>query len=644
MSAPQGAPQGTAPAQEQGGFMDNIRPAVHAILIFFAAQSIFKLFTGNNTTNSGASPAAGSFEERYYKQDVDQYLYLPENISPLWPEGTLMDMSIYLSEGVVLPPLSHPTMKENLVFSEKNIKLGDWDEKRLVAVNVPFSPRVQSNGTLFAHIFLAKHGAEMDPQVDGFNPANSFRTIKLLTRYYPKKRVVKTKKLIGGSEDETAKEEEIPATTPDGKPIITSYWHSNLTLNIVGDNGVLQYNTLTVPLQQHIALEVTGARDKSGRNGWYYPIVYPNEFWLLRDHMVEINSTVKSLPLYIDVTPISFFKFQITSSMDFSFKQSAANPNTALGQSASTGAELEEFKRVLIETNVYLLGTTAIVSLLHTIFEMLAFKNDISHWRNKKDNVGVSVRTILANVFMQTIIFLYLLDNSDGTSWMILFGQGFGIVLEAWKITRTVDVKILPTPDGSLLPFRIAFEDKHKLSQLEKETKAYDEEAFKYLYWVAVPLLLAYAVYSLLYDTHKSWYSFIITTLVGSVYAYGFLMMVPSLYINYKLKSVAHMPRKTMIYKLLNTFIDDLFAFTIKMPTLHRLATLRDDVIYFIALYQSWIYRVDKRRINEFGQGGEDGDAEKKAEGGEEKKEEDVADVIAASGAEATKETGTKRR
>lgn len=42
------------------------------------------------------------------------------------------------------------------------------------------------------------------------------------------------------------------------------------------------------------------------------------------------------------------------------------------------------------------------------------------------------------------------------------------------------------------------------------------------------------------------------------------------------------------------------------MPTLHRLATLRDDVIYFIALYQAWIYRVDYRRVNEFGQGGGD--------------------------------------
>lgn len=632
--------------------MDNIRPAVNGILIFFAVQSAFKLFTGNQQSATqvdkatGAilsAPPAGSFENRYYQNDVQNYLYQPDKISPIWPEGTGMDMSIYVSESLILPPLSSPEMQEKKVFDEKNIKLGDWDEKRSVAVDYHFSESVQHNGSLFAHIFVAKHGAEMDPAAPGYDRSQSYIVTRLLTRYFPKKKVVKTKKLIGASDEEEEQQEEIPATTPDGKPIITSYWHSNLTLNIV-DGGVMSWPTLPSPLKQYVTLERTGAREETGRNGWYYPIIFPNEFWLLRDHMVELNSTVKSLPLYIDVSPASWWKFQVIASMDFSFKQSTANPNTALGQTASTGAELEEFKRVLIETNIWLLGTTAVVSLLHTIFEMLAFKNDISHWRNKKDNVGVSVRTILANVFMQLIIFLYLLDNSDGTSWMILFGQGFGILLEAWKITRMVDVKVITTAPGSVFPYKIVFEDKHKLSQLEQETKEYDEEAFRYLYWVAIPLLVAYAIYSLLYDTHKSWYSFIITTLVGSVYAYGFLMMVPSLYINYKLKSVAHMPRKTMIYKLLNTFIDDLFAFTIKMPTLHRLATLRDDVIYFIALYQSWIYRVDHRRINEFGQGGEG------VEEGEEKKEEAAdeepkpePEVVEASGAE-KKKKATKRR
>ncbi|KAI4246668.1 MAG: hypothetical protein L6R42_009837, partial [Xanthoria sp. 1 TBL-2021] len=246
------------------------------------------------------------------------------------------------------------------------------------------------------------------------------------------------------------------------------------------------------------------------------------------------------------------------------------------------------------------------------VFEGLAFKSDISHWRNKKDNVGISFRTILANVFMQTVIFLYLLDNSDGTSWMILFGQGMGILLEAWKITKTVDVRIREASPNSWLPYKVTFEDKHKLSETEEKTKEYDQIAFRYLYMVAVPLLGAYAVYSLLYETHKSWYSFVITTLVGSVYAYGFLMMVPSLYINYRLKSVAHMPAKAMTYKFLNTFIDDLFAFTIKMPTLHRLATLRDDVIFFVYIYQAWAYKVDYTRVNEFGQGGDDEPVEDK--------------------------------
>src|SRR6187402_480525 len=73
-------------------------------------------------------------------------------------------------------------------------------------------------------------------------------------------------------------------------------------------------------------------------------------------------------------------------------------------------------KEVLLDTNIYLLGTTVVVSIFHMIFEMLAFKSDISHYRNKKNNVGISVRSILGNVFMQAVIFLYLLDNNDNTS------------------------------------------------------------------------------------------------------------------------------------------------------------------------------------------------------------------------------------
>ena len=52
--------------------------------------------------------------------------------------------------------------------------------------------------------------------------------------------------------------------------------------------------------------------------------------------------------------------------------------------------------------------------------------------------------------------------------------------------------------------------------------------------------------------------------------------MTPQLFINYKLKSVAHLPWRMLTYKALNTFIDDMFAFVIKMPTMYRIGCFRD--------------------------------------------------------------------
>ena len=40
----------------------------------------------------------------------------------------------------------------------------------------------------------------------------------------------------------------------------------------------------------------------------------------------------------------------------------------------------------------------------------------------------------------------------------------------------------------------------------------------------------------------------------------------------------------------------DLFAFIITMPTMHRLSVFRDDLVFFVYLYQRWVYRVDARR------------------------------------------------
>lgn len=51
----------------------------------------------------------------------------------------------------------------------------------------------------------------------------------------------------------------------------------------------------------------------------------------------------------------------------------------------------------------------------------------------------------------------------------------------------------------------------------------YDKLAFRYVSYVTIPALAAYTVYSLIYETHRGWYSFIISTLTSFVYMFGFV-------------------------------------------------------------------------------------------------------------------------
>ncbi|KAG0316627.1 hypothetical protein BGZ99_006766 [Dissophora globulifera] len=543
--------------------------------------------------------------------------FLPPKLFPLWAPASKADMLVYLSEQ---PEFNDFDNKDSLVWRSNDIVLGDWNEDRVAEFSIVPSKHVQHNGTLYAHIYFAKQPVILDPRKEGFSLDNRVYNRKMLTRYYPKKKEIKVKKLIGGKDDETTPEKVEEEEAPAPASTIVSYWHQNLTLNVLSDRTIIPYAAIPPEMRGMYQLESTGQYDKHG-NGFVLPVLYANDFWLLKDQMFQINDTVKELPLRINYYPISYMKLQLYTSMDVGMKKQS-------GMMGSTGSELDEVKRMLIETNPYLLILTAVVSLLHSAFEMLAFKNDIAFWKDKKGTAGLSVRSIFLDIAQQIIVFAYLMDNNQETSYMILIGQGMGLAIELWKVKKALKVDIIPATSG-FFPYQLHFNTSEPLTDLESKTKEYDEEAFKYLTWAAFPLLGCYAIYSVLYQEHKSWYSFIVSTLVGFVYTFGFIKMTPQLFINYKLKSVAHMPFRTMMYKSLNTFIDDLFSFIIKMPMLHRLACLRDDVVFFIYLYQRWVYRTDHSRANEFGQIGEDepaGDETKALLEGSDKKTESKKD------------------
>lgn len=58
-------------------------------------------------------------------------------------------------------------------------------------------------------------------------------------------------------------------------------------------------------------------------------------------------------------------------------------------------------------------------------------------------------------------------------------------------------------------------------SYAKNKTKEYDDLAMKYLSYVLFFLVACSSVYSLIYERHKSWYSWILSSLTSCVYMFG---------------------------------------------------------------------------------------------------------------------------
>ncbi|CAO3593465.1 unnamed protein product [Absidia cylindrospora] len=652
---PVGQPAGEQQQQQQQqdqGFLAKYGGQIFQMLMIWIAM---RLLTGglfpnqqNNTSPPPPPPSSSgqvSFDGKpamtlrdyaphvpasvfYYPQPEIPLDNLASHFTPIWKKDTVMDLSVLIAEDEYFT-----RFQDTPTWQAKHIVYGEnGDDRREDRIYIPATKNLQNNGTLYAHIFMTPQGYPINPSHPAFDANNVVYLRHVLTKFYPKKSVIKQKKLLGKGEQEgetVVEEEEVyddheqatqEQTDASGlggfgmgllsnftrQAPLAAYWHENVTIAVITDGKMLiPKASMQGPVIKHIPFDNDLARDPTGKIGYYKPIVFTNEFWLLRQNAYPINDTISTLPLTIHLEPMSMQKFSIYATMnELMNNQQSSNPMGGMSSS-----ELDEVKRMFLETNPVLLAVTICVSLLHSLFEMLAFKNDIAFWKKKDNSAGVSVRSIIVNIFFQVVIFLYLLDNNQETSWMILMGQGVGLLIEVWKVFKALKYEIVWRP-GQLLP-TLSNQNAKDATEEEDETAKYDAIAFKYLTWLSYPLLAGYAIYSLLYDEHKSWYSFVLKTLVEFVYLFGFITMIPQLYINYRLQSVAHMPWRTLMYKSLNTFIDDLFAFVIKMPTLHRIACLRDDAVFIVYVYQRYKYKVDPTRANEYGQVGEQKDDKK---------------------------------
>jgi hypothetical protein len=524
-------------------------------------------------------------------------------ISNLFQKAEPLDMWLYVSQYEKFNDFGN---EEALIWHETNIPYAVWGKESSRSLSTKYYPSeaLKNNGSLYAHLFFAKTGYTPDPTDPEYQPLSAFGKTHPIVKYYPKPKVDKKKSLLGNSKESEGTEtvplvddESQDDSTDDGPVEWISYWKPNITINLVDDFTNYAHNAVPPNVAPYLNIEPT--------SGNYYPTVVFNEFWLLKDKLIAINESVTELPLYLEVSPIGTTKWQLLLQIDQSFQIHRQYGSMVDGEG-------DELKRVFLEGNPYLLCITMVVSLLHSVFDFLAFKNDIQFWNKNKSMEGLSAKTVVVSFISQLIVFLYLLDND--TSWMILASSGVGVCIEFWKIGKAMHIEIDRSGKIPMLRFR------DRESYAGNKTKEYDDIAMKYLTYVLIFLAICFSIYSLTYERHKSWYSWILSSLTSCVYMFGFIMMCPQLFINYKLKSVAHMPWRQMTYKFLNTIIDDLFAFVIKMPILHRLSVFRDDVIFLIYIYQKWVYPVDKKRVNEFGFGGEDDQVSETVTDTEEKK------------------------
>jgi hypothetical protein len=325
-------------------------------------------------------------------------------------------------------------------------------------------------------------------------------------------------------------------------------------------------------------------------NAWnhsmYAPLMYVDDLSLQHSSQVELGPPEDNKPpikLHIKIGSVS-------PVVDALIQQSQGAFESL--ESMMPGEELDEIRYFLQDERLYRFVLTQIISFVHMWVDYLAFRDEITFYRGRQNLSGVSTSTAITRLICSVIILLYLLDGG-GTSWVILLSLISSCSIDAWKVWKLLQPRFTRS-----FPFVAV---RQLQTAKEQQTAEYDRIATKNLAMILYPLVIGWSLYALQHYEYKSWYSWLISNLANAVYTFGFISLCPQLYVNYRLKSVSHLPWKVFIYKIFNTFVDDAFAWLIDMPWKHRIMTLRDDVVFILLLVQVYIYRVDKTRTNEFG-------------------------------------------
>ncbi|XP_077431317.1 lipid scramblase CLPTM1L-like [Vanacampus margaritifer] len=419
-------------------------------------------------------------------------------------------------------------------------------------VNVPLPEETRANGSLYAVVYV--HKASVSPLED----SREVHHAALLTTHISPANT-------GGHRD-TQKSSKIK------HPV--SHWRPRLSVTMMSEDFTFTKGGLPSDMRRYVRIS------QEGRRILYLPLLLIDELSFRIRDLMQINRSTTHLPLTVSYEGISLRRFR--------FWVHLQDVVYSLRQFGFSEEYIDEIKGTLVGSNLYLLVLTALITALQLICEFLALKNDITSWRKKKSMAGMSRKSVLWRSLGTLLIFLHLLEE---TSLLVLLPVGLAACVEVWKVFKVFRINVRwRRPCGS------------KLDEEERRTVGFDTQASTYLSYLIYPLCISGAIFSLAYLRQKSYFSWMLNSLVTGVYAFGFLSMAPQLFINHKLRSVNHLQGAVLMYRGVNTLISDLcscaavFSSSEAFLSSHQLSCFRDELFFLIYLYQRRRFAPKARR------------------------------------------------
>ena len=252
-------------------------------------------------------------------------------------------MYIYTSD----EPLQTKFDDFQLIFHLRDLEFGEvikeleYETKLLVSTK---------DKPIYLHLHLMKAGIHPDPTKSSFDPLNGiykrFPLLKMMKR--PPKKVNLLEKGAPLTSEKSDNNDLVP------------YWYPDVIVNLVNFDAILDVSELPPFTRRFVYADRIRKQ--------YYPIIYFNEFWELKKKRIPIlDEKDHEFPLKISFSTTSMLFFRLMTQFDSVIKQQ----ESIYGEHT----EFESIKRMLLETSPWLIALTFFVSLLHSLFDFLAFKN-----------------------------------------------------------------------------------------------------------------------------------------------------------------------------------------------------------------------------------------------------------------------------